>query len=201
MKNRTAQTAAALLLLASVILYRVCIVYKLPGHPWLENFAPVAAIALCGGIYLPRRMAVLVPLGALFVSDLFLNWHYGYPLLSPEMISRYLALGASLAIGFALRGRAGFATVLPASILGSVIFYVVTNTSSWLTWPAYAKTFAGWAQALTTGLPGYEPTWMFFRATVLGDLVFSALFVACMGVAAWPKFEIRNSKFEAVNRG
>jgi hypothetical protein len=187
MKNHTAQTAAAFLLLAAVILYRLCLGLQ-GGHlPWLENFAPVAAIALCGGIYLPRRLAFAVPLAALFVSDIFLNWHYGYALVSPEMISRYLALAASVGIGFALRGRARLGTVLPASLLGSVIFYIVTNTSSWLTWPAYAKTFSGWLQALTTGLPGYAPTWMFFRSTLVSDLLFSALFVFCMAATRAPE--------------
>jgi hypothetical protein len=178
MKKQTARTCAALLLLAAITVYRLCVGFQ--GHaPWLENFAPVAAVALCGGIYLPRRLAFAVPLGALFVSDLFLNRHFGYPLVSPEMISRYLALGASVAIGFALRNRARLSTVLPASVLGSLIFYVVTNTSCWIT-GGYARTFGGWVQALTTGLPGYEPTWMFFRSTLVSDLLFSTLFVVCM---------------------
>lgn len=197
MKNQTAQTAAALLLIAAIIIYRLCIGLQ-GGHlPWLENFAPVAAIALCGGIYLPRRLAFIVPLAALFVSDIFLNWHYGYPLVSPEMFSRYLALAASVAIGFGIRNRARLGTVLPASLLGSVLFYVVTNTSSWLTWPAYAKTFSGWLQALWYGLPGYPPTWMFFRSTLLSDLLFSTLFVLCIAAAdGEAKSEIRNQKFE-----
>jgi len=192
-KNHTAQSAAALLLLAGILVYRLCIGFQAHLPLWLENFAPVAAIALCGGIYLPRRLALVLPLAALFLSDLLLNWHYGYAPVSPEMISRYLALAASVAIGFGLRKRASLGTILPASILGSVIFYTVTNTSSWLTWPAYARTFSGWLQALTTGLPGYPPTWMFFRSTLLSDLLFSALFVLCMAAtreaAPSPSFE------------
>jgi hypothetical protein len=179
-KNQTGRTAAALLLLAAVILYRLCAGFQPVHLPWMENFAPVAAVALCGGIYLPRRLAFLVPLGALFVSDIFLNWHFGYPLLSVEMVSRYLALAAAVGLGFLVRNRPRLATVLPASLLGSFIFYVMTNTSSWLTWPGYARNLAGWWQALTTGLPGYPPTWMFFRSTLMSDLLFTALFFACM---------------------
>jgi hypothetical protein len=67
-----------------------------------------------------------------------------------------------------------------------VIFYIVTNTSSWLTWPGYSRTFSGWVQALTTGLPGYPPTWMFFRSTLVSDLLFSALFVFCMAATRAP---------------
>jgi hypothetical protein len=174
------RTTAALLLLAAIVLYRLCAGFQAGHAAWLENFSPVAAIALCGGIYLPRRLAFIVPIGALFLSDLVLNWHFGYALGSVEMISRYVALAASVGIGLALRKRARLSTVLPASVLGSLIFYVLTNTSAWLGSAAYAKTYAGWVQALTTGLPGYEPTWMFFRSTLASDVLFSALFVLCM---------------------
>jgi hypothetical protein len=180
MKNQTARTAAALLLLAAIIFYRLLIGFEPGKVAWLENFAPVAAIALCGGIYLPRRLALVAPLGGLFVSDLFLNAHFGYPLVSPEMISRYLALAVVVGIGFACRNRARAATVLPASVGGSLLFYVVTNSASWLGEPAYAKSIAGWVQALTTGLPGYEPTWMFFRSSLISDLLFTGLFMICM---------------------
>jgi hypothetical protein len=31
---------------------------------------------------------------------------------------------------------------------------------------------------MTTGLPGYPPTWSFLRNSLLGDLLFASLFVA-----------------------
>ena len=45
--------------------------------------------------------------------------------------------------------------------------------------PGYAKNAAGLVQALTTGLPQYgsTPTWMFFRNSLLSDLLFTAVFV------------------------
>ena len=58
-----------------------------------------------------------------------------------------------------------------------MIFFVVTNTGSWLGLTAYPQTFAGWVQALTVGLPGYPPTWTFFRNSLAGDLLFAAFFV------------------------
>jgi hypothetical protein len=72
--------------------------------------------------------------------------------------------------------------LLPASVLGSTIFYLVVNTFSWLSDPGYAKDFAGLIQAQTVGLPQYgsTPTWMFFRNTILSDLFFTLLFVASM---------------------
>jgi hypothetical protein len=74
-------------------------------------------------------------------------------------------------IGFALRRRATWKTMLPASLATSVIFYGITNAFSWLTDPGYAKNFAGLVQALTVGLPQYgaTPSWMFFRNSLLSD--------------------------------
>jgi hypothetical protein len=185
MKKHTAQTAAALLLIAAVTLYRLCVGFGSHGV-WLYNFSPLAAVALCGGIYLPRRLAFAAPIAALLLSDVLLNWHYGAPPVSGEMISRYFAIGAVTGLGFFLRNRASLATVLPASVVGSLLFYGVTNTSSWLTDPGYAKTAAGWLQALTTGLPGYAETWTFFRSSLISDLIFSALFVLCMAATRAP---------------
>ena len=68
-----------------------------------------------------------------------------------------------------------------ASIAGSVIFYVVTCAVSWLFDPGYPKSFAGLIQAVTVGLPQYgaTPSWMFFRNSVVSDLLFTGLFILC----------------------
>src|SRR5579862_8545434 len=168
MKPRHTQTAAALLLLTAAVLYRLCA--GLFGG--LPNFSPVAAIALCGGVFLAPGLAFPLPLAALFFSDLALH-------------ARYIALGLAVALGWALRERAKAPAVLAAAVAGSLLFYVLTNTASWLGSPRYAQSFAGWLQALTLGVPGYPPTWMFFRNTLLSDLLFTALFLACMAAPAF----------------
>jgi hypothetical protein len=111
-----------------------------------------------------------------------LNYYYGATLIEPHIVGRYLALALVGLIGLALQNRASLKTLLPASIAGSTIFYLITNTFSWLSDPGYVKTFAGLIQALTVGLPQYSatPTWMFFRNSVLSDLFFTLLFVMCM---------------------
>jgi hypothetical protein len=60
--------------------------------------------------------------------------------------------------------------------LGAALFYMLTNTLSWWMDPGYAKNLAGWIQALFTGLPGYPPSWDFFRNTLLSGGLFTALF-------------------------
>jgi hypothetical protein len=172
----------AICLLVLAIVWRVVSAFT-HGYDfgWLHNFAPLSAIALCGAIFLPRRFAFALPLGALLISDLILNPHYGFPLLSIEMVARYVALALIATGGLALRTKPQAGWVLGSSALGSVLFYVLTNTGSWLTQtnPGYAKTFGGWVQALTTGLPGLPETWTFYRHTFISDLLFTALLLVC----------------------
>ena len=174
---------AAVLLALIAVLYRVIIgVAGMHEMNWLHNFSPLAAIALCGAIYFPRRVAVLAPLVAFLVSDLILNASYGVPLISVRMLPEYIALGFSAALGWKLRANPRPARIFGASLLGSIAFYVITNTGDWIADPGYVKNAAGWVQALTTGLPAYPSTITFLRNTVASDLLFTAMFVACM---AW----------------
>jgi hypothetical protein len=177
---------AALFLLIVVVLYRV--VSGFAGSAdfhWLHNFAPVAAIALCGAVYLPRRIAAILPLAMLFLSDLVLNlFHYHQPLFTFDILPRYVALALISGLGFALRGHASLLRLLGASVVGSLIFFVISNTGSWLYEPGYAKTLAGWLQAMTSGLPGYPPTLWFYRWTLVSDVFYTLLFAVCMGATA-----------------
>lgn len=173
----------ALLLVFCVAAYRVLsglLIHS--GATWLSNFTPLAAVALCCAAYLPRGFKFALPLVTLFLSDLILNTSYGVQLFAPEVLCRYFALGLIGWIGFALRNHLSLKTLLPASLASSLIFYTVTNTFSWLTEPAYAKNFTGLLQALTVGVPQYSstPTWMFFRNSLVSDLIFTVAFVFCM---------------------
>ena len=174
--------AAAFLLLFVVVIFRVVSGFAgSADFSWMHNVAPIAAVALCGAAYLPRRIAFPLPLAMLFLSDAALNlFHYHQPLLTVEILPRYLALALIGTLGYSLRGHARIGTLLAASCVGSLIFYVISNTGSWLYEPGYTKTFAGWLQALTIGLPGFPPTWWFYRHTLLGDLFFTLLFSGCM---------------------
>jgi hypothetical protein len=175
---------AALFLLVVVVAYRIASGFLgSADFHWLHNFAPVAAVALCGAVYLPRRIAAVLPILMLFISDLVLNlFHYHQPLFTFDIVPRYVALALISLLGFALRGRSNVPRLLLASFVGSLIFFVITNTGSWLSDPGYAKTSAGWLQAMTTGLPGYPSTWWFYRYTLLSDLFYTLLFAACMSI-------------------
>jgi hypothetical protein len=173
----------ALILILAAVVYRIVTgLAIISGSTWLSNFAPLAAIALCGAVYFPTRLKFVLPLVALFLSDIVLNMHYSAPLLAPEIVCRYFALGLVGWLGLAVANNPSWKTLLPASLAGSTLFYLVTNVFSWLSDPGYVKSFAGLIQALTVGLPQYSatPTWMFFRNSVVSDLLFTGIFVLCM---------------------
>ena len=179
----------ALILILAAVAYRMAAALLIhSGTTWLSNLAPLAAIALCAAAYFPKRYKFTVPMIALFISDVVLNIHYGFSLLSPFVASHYLGFALVGGLGLLLQNRASLKTLLPASIAASVIFYAVTNTVSWVFDPGYVKNFGGLLQALTVGLPAYSatPTWMFFRNTILSDLFFTLLFVACMNFGRKP---------------
>jgi hypothetical protein len=173
----------ALLLVFSAVAYRVTTGLLIQsGASWLSNFAPLAAIALCSAAYFPKRYKFSVPLVTLFISDAVINFRYGAPLLDPQILLRYFALAAVGCVGVLLQNRTSLKTLLPASIVGSTFFYAITNAFSWLSDPGYAKNLGGLIQALTVGLPQYSatPSWMFFRNSLISDLLFTLLFVLCM---------------------
>jgi hypothetical protein len=178
--DRFSRMIPALLLVLSVAAYRITTGLLIhSGATWLSNFTPLAAIALCSAAYFPKKYKFSVPLVALFISDAVINLRYGAPLLDLQILLRYAALAAVGCIGVLLQNRVSLKTLLPAAVAGSVIFYVITNAFSWLSDPGYVKNWGGLVQALTTGLPGYSatPSWMFFRNSLVSDLLFTLLFV------------------------
>ncbi len=176
-------------MIPAFLLVLIAVAYRLmtglmihSGSTWLSNFAPLAALALCSAAFFPARFKFTLPLVALFISDAILNYYYGAPLFSPLIACRYLTLIVIGFIGLALQDRASLKVMLPASILGSTIFYVVTCAFAWLSDPGYTRNFAGLVQSLTTGLTTYSatPSWMFFRNSLVSDLIFTAAFVLCV---------------------
>ncbi|HEY1135983.1 MAG TPA: DUF6580 family putative transport protein [Xanthomonadaceae bacterium] len=157
------------LMLAGMIL--IAALSRLLPHP--PNFSPVEAMALFGGAHFANRAwAVAVPLVAMVLSDLALAAIMGGSYLSymagMSFWAVYLCIALSTAMGFGLRGKAGAARVLGYSLAGSVLFFVVTNFTTWFGSTMYPQTGAGLVAAYVAGLP-------FFQWTVLGTLFYAAL--------------------------
>lgn len=176
-----AMIAACIVLLAGFRVLRAGLLPELP------NFSPVAAVAFCGGLFLPGVMAWLVPIGALFVSDLALAMLLGYPAFSSAQMVSWICIAGVVQMG-RLVSKAPFSNFrfFAALLGGGLLFYVVTNTAAWLGNPSYPSGLAGLWMSLTTGLPGYPPSWMFYRNALVSDLAFGALLLAVWSFARRP---------------
>jgi hypothetical protein len=152
--------------------------------PELPNFSPVAAVAFCGGLFLPGVLAWIVPISVLFVSDLALAMLLGYPAFSSAQFVSWTCILAVVGIG-RLLSKASFSTprFFSALIGSGLFFYLVTNTAAWIGNPSYPRGLGGLWMSLTTGLPGFPPSWMFYRNALVSDLVFGVLLLSVWALA------------------
>ncbi len=149
------------------------------------NFSAATALAFCAGVYLAGAMRWWLPLGTMCVTDVALNvFYYHTPPIGGYLLLNYLVYAVLIWFGTQMGRHASFVKLLAGGLLGAIAFYLITNTLAWLQNPAYARTLAGWIQALTSGQPGFPPTWEFFRNTLLSGGLFTALFVAAMKLTA-----------------
>ena len=148
------------------------------------NFSAAYALAFCAGVYLPRRAAWWLPVSIMLVTDILLNvFYYRVAAVGWYMVANYLSYAAIIWLGQKFSARASWLKLVGGGLLGAILFYLVTNTISWWQNPVYPKTLTGWIQALTTGQPGFPPTWMFFGNSLWSSGLFTGLFVGAMKVS------------------
>jgi len=102
------------------------------------------------------------------------------PVRVPELVVNWMILALFVVLAKWLARRRSYGRVFLGTLIGALLFYLVSNTVSWLVNPVYAKSIAGWVQALTVGLPGFPPTWLFGLKSLLGTGLFTGLFAGAM---------------------
>ena len=146
--NRQASLLPAGPLLLTLLIFAAALTRVLPHPP---NFSPIEAVALFGGAYFAKRgWALLVPLVAMFASDLVLGLVNGGIYWSYFASAGYLLVYACI------------------SLAGSLLFFVLTNAGVWAFGALYTHDAAGLAASFAAGIP-------FFQWTVLGTLFYAAL--------------------------
>ena len=100
----------------AVLLVLLGALSRLVPHP--PNFVALGALALYSGARLPRRWAWAVPLAAMAVSDVFLDFGTGRVAVSVMRITVYGTFGAIVLAGRALSGRAGAGRLAAFSVGG-----------------------------------------------------------------------------------
>lgn len=144
-------------------LVALAVILRALPHP--PNFAPIAALALFGGVYFSKKIGLIVPILAMIISDFFISGFYNFTL----MVSVYGSFLLCVALGFWLKKHKRWYTVLGSSLLCSVLFFIITNFAVWLFTSWYTRTLSGLIQCYTMAIP-------FFRNTLFGDFFYVIAF-------------------------
>ncbi len=164
---------AAALLVVLLIAFRI-----VSAIGFLPNFSPLPALLLCSLVFLRGARAWLLPLAAWAITDPLVSLVQGYPVIGPHHVGILVGLSASVALGYLLRRDPRNLPVLAGSLASAGLFFLLSNSFSFLFDPLYAKTLTGFIQAQWTGPEGFAPTWVFLRNAGAANLLFTGLFLA-----------------------
>jgi hypothetical protein len=141
-------------------------------HP--PNFTPLAAIALFLGAQLnDRRAAFAITLGALLVRDTIIGFHSLMPFV-------YACYALNICLGVWIRSDQKLWRIAVVSVVGSTIFFFVTNFAVWALLGTFPQTGTGLVACYVAGIP-------YFRNTIASDLFYS---LAMFGAFAFAQTRI-----------
>lgn len=161
-----------LLLVLIAALYRA-----IPGRPW--GFAPQFAMAVFGGAMIKdRKLAFLLPLASLLISDLLYELLYTYGFTEIKgfydgMIQNYLIFGSLTIIGFFVQANK-VSSIASGLLAAPTAFFFVSNLLTWAGNGGYQRpmTLAGLIQAYIDGIPFYGNSLV--ATAVFGVILFGA---------------------------
>lgn len=157
----------------AVLILCVGVLTRFTDHS--PNFTPTIALALFGGVYLPRKYTVIVPVMFMLLSDLLLGFHNTifFTWGSVVLISLF---------GVRLREHKRFSSFLAGGVFSAVLFFIITNLGVWPT--LYPMTWQGLAECFVAAIP-------FFRNTFVSTIIYCAVFYGSYELIA---SRIRNTR-------
>ncbi len=145
-----------LLWLAAIIVF-LALSRLIPHAP---NFTPIGAMALLAGACIQDiKLAWLIPLTAMLLSDAIIGFH-------SSMLYVYGSVALIVFCSHYWLNRITFISLLVAAISSAIIFFAITNFGAWLSHDMYAHNLMGLTQAYMAGIP-------FFRNTLISNLIFT----------------------------
>ena len=131
----------------------IAILTRMLPHP--PNFAPITSIALFSGFHFAnKRLALFVPLIAMFISDLFIGVHSLMPVI-------YLSFLLISILSFYIKSLS-----ISNVVLASILFFVMSNLGVWYFY--YPLTWAGLTSCFVLAIP-------FFVNALAGDLFYTSV--------------------------
>jgi hypothetical protein len=161
------------------LLMAFAIITRLMPHPF--NFTAIGALALfCGSVIDNKKFAFVIPMGVMLLSDAILGFH-------ASMIPVYLCFAITVWIGMKMIRKINLLSVPAASMLASVLFFLVTNLPFWyVDISLYPLTWQGMMESYTAAIP-------FFGNQIAGDIFYSATIFGAYYVLRERYFAVANS--------
>lgn len=147
---------------------------RMMPHPY--NFSPLAAIGLFGAAHFEKKwLAVLIPLMATWLSDVFINniiyaqYFDGFTLFYSGFAWQYSAYILIAIFGVAIYSKkVNVLNILGGALGASLIFFFLSNFGVFISNPIYTKDITGLIACYTAALP-------FAQGTLMGNLVYSSV--------------------------
>lgn len=165
------------LLLVSVLVLLTALWRVVNTELHIYHLVPVAALGLFSGSVLEqKKWAYLIPLTAMFLSDLGLSLFtsmegfYGI-----SQVVNYLALALVTLMGTRLV-NSNAVNIAGFTLGGSLVFFILSNLGTFLS-GYYGYSFSSLIECYTMALPFYksELSTQFFVSSLISDMAFSAV--------------------------
>ena len=164
-----------LILSAALLILFAALTRLFPHYP---NFTAIGAMAIFGGsVIKDRKLALLLPLAALAVSDVCLELFTSVQgFYGTEQIFVYIAFIVITLLAMLIR-KISVGSIAFAAVWSGVIFFLISNFGVWLISPFYPNTLAGLGACYWIAIPFYngEITGSFLLNSIVGNLFFSAI--------------------------
>lgn len=144
----------------------------------IYNFTAIGAGALFAGVVLKdKKYAYIVPLAALFLSDVFFQLFTSIPgFYGGEMFFVYGGFLLISLLGTKIR-KPKFGNVFLASVASGLIFYGMSNFGTFLFRDMYPHTLSGLLACYYAAIPFYKNDLFgsFFLNTIMGNVFYTAV--------------------------
>ncbi len=140
----------------SIALVLIAVISRLISHEW--NFTAMGAVAVMAGFLISSRpIALATVLSSLLISDFFIQFHN-------TMIAVYLGYTLMTLVGIFMAKNKNLSRIIASSLIGSVVFFVVSNLGVWFEGQLYPQTFSGLMNCFEMAVP-------FFRNEMISTMI------------------------------
>lgn len=165
------------LILLGLMLVTIAVLSRFVGHLW--NFTLLGGVSLiAGALFNKKSYSFLVVISSLLISDWVIGFH-------DQMFSVYFSFLLMVVLGSLLKIQSSRLAIVSTSLLGSLLFFLITNFAVWYNAAFYSQTFNGLVQCYLAGIP-------FFRNQLIADVLSSVVLfqIAKQLLPVWHKSNV-----------